>query len=762
MHNNPTQVTRHHLATEFGIRAEQVNATASLLNEGATVPFIARYRKERTGELDEVMIAAIRDRLAQIAEQGTRRAAIIKSLGERDLLTHDLRASLDAAETLSELEDIYLPYRPKRRTRAMIAKERGLEPLAKQIFSQDGPCQPETLAESFVDPEKKVENSTAALLGARDIMAEWVNEDQQARQKIRDLFQNKAVYEAKLITGKENEGSKFRDYFDSQEPIRSAAGHRVLAMFRGEKAGMLSLRLRPEKDDAVARLHRLFVRGNAPASAQVRKATEDAYTRLMTTSMEVETRMNERKRVGDEAIAVFQKNLRELLMASPLGRKSVLAIDPGYRTGAKLVCLDPQGKLLFNSTVFVTQSDKRKRDAAGIVTALCTKFGVDAIAIGNGTASRETERFIRELNLPKGVIITMVNESGASVYSASDAAREEFPNHDITVRGAVSIGRRLMDPLAELVKIDPKSIGVGQYQHDVDQAALKAGLDDVVVSCVNAVGVEINTASKQLLSYVSGLGPSLAHKIVSFRNQQGAFTSRKQLLDVPGLGPKAFEQCGGFLRISGARNPLDASAVHPERYKLVEQMAADLDVSVSALMQDARLAKSIALQQYVTDEVGLPTLQDIIAELIKPGRDPRTTFEQFTFSDKVHGLEDLKEGMQLPGIVTNVTNFGAFVDVGAHHDGLVHVSEIADRFVSDPASVVKAGQKVSVHVLSVDRGRKRVSLSMRAKRAPGPTSGQGNKQPPRRKPQHQSATAGKRPRKFEGGTMADAFSGLDL
>jgi uncharacterized protein len=701
------------IATELKIGASQVRATATLFSEGSTVPFIARYRKEQTGSLDEVAITTIRDRLAQLVELDKRREAILGSLEERDLLTDELRTSVEEALTLTAIEDIYRPYRPKRRTRATIAREKGLEPLAKLIYSQDPVIDPRDEARAFIDAEKGVESSEAALAGARDIIAEWVNEDAAARGDTRALFVKKGTITSKVVKGKESEGAKYRDYFDSQESITKAPSHRILAMFRGEQEGILKLTLRPPEEEALARLHRRFIVGRSPASEEVTLAVDDSYKRLLAPSLETEIRHLAKESADVEAIRVFAQNLRELLMTSPLGQKAVLAIDPGYRTGCKVVCLDRQGKLLHNTVIYPTQSGKRVKEAGMVILDLVDSFSIEAIAIGNGTASRETEEFVRKLDLKKRIPIVMVNESGASIYSASQIAQDEFPDYDITVRGAVSIGRRLMDPLAELVKIDPKSIGVGQYQHDVDQGRLKQSLDDAVESCVNCVGVEVNTASVPLLTTVSGLGSTLARKIVEFRDQNGPFLSRNVLKKVPRLGPKAFEQAAGFLRIRDGDNPLDASAVHPESYKVVERMANDLDCSVHDLMQREELREHIDLDRYTTDTIGLPTLTDILVELAKPGRDPRDRFEPFAFADGVHAIDDLTPGMTLPGIVTNVTNFGAFVDIGVHQDGLVHVSQLADRFVKDPSEVVKVQQRVMVTILEVDKSRKRISLSMR-------------------------------------------------
>ena len=702
------------IAAELSIKIDQVRATVQLLSDGCTVPFIARYRKESTESLDEVAITHIRDRLEQLVELERRRDAIVKSLEERDLLTDELRDALLAADTMARLEDLYLPYRPKRRTRGTMAKEKGLEPLADTIGSQaDG--NPADHARAFIDPEKGVGTAEEALGGARDIIAERVSEDADIRKAMRELFAKKAMIRCRVVQGKEAEGAKFSDYFDCMEDLASAAGHRILAMFRGEREGILILHIRPPEHDAVALLRRLVITANNAAAEQVRMAIEDSYKRLLAASMETEIRRDTKNRVDEEAIRVFAGNLRELLLAPPLGEKRVLALDPGFRTGAKLVCLDAQGKLLHYETIFPTRSEKEATKAGETVKSLCERYAIEAIAIGNGTASRETESFVRSLGLPESIAVVMVDESGASIYSASKTAREEFPDLDATVRGAVSIGRRLMDPLAELVKIDPKSIGVGQYQHDVDQVALKRSLDDVVSTCVNRVGVDVNTASKELLTYVSGLGPMLAKNLVGLREARGAFRSRSELMEVDRLGPKAFEQAAGFLRIRGAGNPLDASAVHPESYPIVQQMAQHAECSVQDLMKTPDLREKIRLADYVTEKVGLPTLKDIMAELAKPGRDPRETFEVFSFAENVNTMEDLAPGMKLPGIVTNVTAFGAFVDIGVHQDGLVHISQLADRFVKDPAEIVKVRQRVTVTVLEVDRERNRISLSMRGR-----------------------------------------------
>ncbi len=708
---------------EMKLAVGQVRAVAGLFAEGATIPFVARYRKEATGALDEVALAGIRDRLEQLEELDKRREAILKSLEERNLLSDELKGKVTGAENMTELEDIYLPFRPKRRTRATVAREKGLEPLALTLLAQEV-ADVTTVAQAFVDAEKGVADVAEALEGARDIIAEIVSQDTHVRAQMRTLFLDRSLCESKVLKGKEEEGAKFKDYFDWREPAAKAPSHRLLAMFRGENDGFLSLQVAPPEEEAVSLPSSLFVKGKGAAAEQVTLAVQDSYKRLLGPSMETETRAELKKRADTEALRVFTANLRELLLAPPLGHKNVLALDPGFRTGCKLVCLDRQGKLLHDDVIYPHTGDRSAQEAGTKVKALCAHFSIEAIAIGNGTAGRETEAFVRAQNLGASIPIVIVNESGASIYSASEVAREEFPTHDLTVRGAVSIGRRLMDPLAELVKVDPKSIGVGQYQHDVDQTALKRSLDDVVESCVNGVGVDVNTASKQLLMYVSGLGPQLAANIVALRNENGPFNSRAQLKKVPRLGPKAFEQAAGFLRIPDGKNPLDASAVHPESYGIVETMAKDLNCSIPDLMRDEAKRKQIQLDQYVTDKVGLPTLRDIMAELAKPGRDPRQQFEVFSFGENVNKVEDLHAGMKLPGIVTNVTAFGAFVDIGVHQDGLVHVSQLADRFIKDPSEAVKVQQKVMVTVLEVDLPRKRISLSMRSnpeqKSAPAP------------------------------------------
>jgi uncharacterized protein len=699
------------LAAEFSVAEKQVVATVNLLDEGATVPFISRYRKEMTGSLDEVQVAGIRDRIQQMRELDKRREAVLNSLKEMGKLSPELEAQINAAETMLLLEDIYLPYRPKRKTRASIAREKGLQPLADLLFAQNK-FDVEAEAEKYISEEKGVADVEQALGGARDIIAEHISEDAAVRTKIRELFMQKGSFKSRVITGKETEGIKYKDYFEWDEPVKSAPSHRILAMRRGEKEEILYLDVLPPEDEAVDQLEKAFVTDNNAAADQVKQAIADGYKRLLRPSMETEVRLLTKKKADEEAIRVFAENARQLLLAAPLGQKRTMAIDPGFRTGCKVVCLDEQGKLLEYTAVFPHTGAGQAKEAEKTVQHLFEKYNIQAIAIGNGTAGRETEIFVRKLNLPEAEIV-MVNESGASIYSASEVAREEFPDKDVTVRGAVSIGRRLMDPLAELVKIDPKSIGVGQYQHDVDQNKLQASLDDTVISAVNAVGVELNTASKQILSYVSGLGPQLAQKIVEYRDEHGAFKKRDQLKKVPRLGDKAFEQAAGFLRIHNAENPLDASAVHPERYPLVAQMAKDKGCTVNDLMKDDKLRQSIPLQKYITDTVGLPTLNDIMAELAKPGRDPREKFEAFSFTEGVNSITDLKAGMKLPGIVTNITAFGAFVDIGVHQDGLVHLSQITNRFIKDPNEVLKVQQQVEVTVTEVDVARKRISLSMK-------------------------------------------------
>ncbi len=728
---NPDHVLR--LAQELNLKIHQVASTAQLLAEGATVPFISRYRKEVTGSLDEVQVMAVRDRLEQMRAIDERRAGILASLKERNLLNPELEKSILAAESLTALEDIYTPFRPKKRTRATIAKEKGLEPLADLLFSQDAATDPQAAAKALVghiytpddgkNTAQKIETPEEALAGARDIIAERVSDDKDARARLRQVYQRTAMISSKVLTGKEVEAAKFKDYFEWSEPLAKMPSHRLLAIRRGEQESMLMMRVTlPDELAGQAEVEPIFVRAKNPAGEQVRLAVADAVKRLLCPAMETEMRLESKKRADEVAIKVFTDNLRELLFAAPLGQKVVMAIDPGFRTGCKVVLLDRQGKLLHNDVVY---PDRHTVEAKEKMEGFVKFFQVEAVAIGNGTGGRETEAFVRGLGLAPSIAVVMVNESGASIYSASEVAREEFPTHDLTVRGAVSIGRRLMDPLAELVKLDPKSIGVGQYQHDVDQYALKRSLDDTVVSTVNGVGVEVNTASKQLLSYVSGLNAAIAGNIVARRDEKGPFKTRAELQEISRLGPKAFEQAAGFLRIHGAANPLDGSAVHPERYALVEKMAADLGVTVADLMRDGNLRAKLTLENYVTETVGLPTLTDIMTELAKPGRDPRERFEAFSFAEGVSKPEQLKPGMKLPGIVTNVTAFGAFVDVGVHQDGLVHVSQLADNFVKEPASVVKPGQKVMVTVTEVDLPRNRIALSMRSKPELGARSATG-------------------------------------
>lgn len=693
------------IASSLGINENQVRKTIELLDEGATIPFISRYRKEATGSLDEVQVAQIRDMRDQLVELEKRREAILKSLKELDKLSPELEKAVRGAETLAKLEDIYLPYKPKRKTRAMAAREKGLQALADKLFEQRM-LDPEVLAAEFL------EDTEEALAGARDILAEEMMEMAEVREEARYLFSRKTTVKSTVAKGKQEVGIKYKDYFEWSESLAQAPSHRVLALFRGENEGVLNLNLTGPDQEVLDKLDRRFIKGNNSCARQVTLAIQDGYKRLLLPAMENEMRAEVKKRADEEAIRVFAENIRQLLLAAPLGQKRVLALDPGFRTGCKLVCLDEQGTLLDNTAVFPHTGPGQAQEAAHTISAWVKKHKVQAIAIGNGTAGRETEAFVRNLKL-EGITIIMVNESGASIYSASDAAREEFPDKDITVRGAVSIGRRLMDPLAELVKIDPKSIGVGQYQHDVDQKKLQASLDDTVISCVNSVGVELNTASKQILSYVSGLGPQLAQNIIDYRTKNGPFIKRSDLKKVARLGEKAYEQAAAFLRIRNAKNPLDASAVHPERYEIVEKMAKDLNCKVADLLANDSLRKQIQLQKYVTTEVGMPTLTDILAELAKPGRDPREQFEAFEFTEGVNEIKDLRVGMKLPGIVTNITNFGAFVDIGVHQDGLVHVSQLADKFVKDPNEIVKVAQKVMVTVTEVDEARKRIALSMK-------------------------------------------------
>lgn len=702
----------HQIAKELSLHGDQVLTTINLLEEGATVPFIARYRKEVTKGLNEVEITAVRDSLKRLQELDKRRETIKKSLEDQNVMTDELRSLIDEADSLNRLEDIYLPYKPKRRTKASIAREKGLETLADFILKQEGEGLLQ-FASKFVSEEKKVNTVEDALSGARDIIAERIAEDLEVRREMRDLFLQKGQFKSKVIEGQEEKGQKYKDYFDWTEAADNIASHRLLAMRRGEKERVLSLELEVPSDEAIAIIDNLFIKAATELAGQVRLAIQDSFKRLIQPSIETGVRLLTRQRADEEAIKVFAENVRQLLLEAPLGQKRILAIDPGYRTGCKLVCLNEQGKLLMNSTIFPHLGTAKKEEAAEIIKNLVSKYKIEAIAIGNGTAGRETESFVRKLELTDCIIV-VVNESGASIYSASKVAREEFPDQDITVRGAVSIGRRLMDPLAELVKIDPKSIGVGQYQHDVDQVKLQSSLDDVVVSCVNSVGVSLNTASKEILSYISGLGPALAQNIIEYRNENGAIKNRSQLKQVKRLGEKAFEQAAGFLRIGDSDNPLDASAVHPERYELVNKMAEDIGCTIEDLMKDESLRKQVSLNRYVDENIGLPTLKDIMDELSKPGRDPRDEFEAFSFTESVNEISDLKVGMKLPGKITNITKFGAFVDIGVHQDGLVHLSQLANYFVKDPNDIVRVNQKVEVKVTEIDVARNRIGLSMRS------------------------------------------------
>ncbi len=701
------------IAQQLNLGTRQVEKTIELLEQGATVPFIARYRKEVTGSLNEVQITAIRDLLLKLKEIDKRRAAILASIAEQGKLTPELEKQIGEATTMTELEDLYLPYKPKRRTRATMAVERGLEPLANELQKQYS-CDVKAMARKYVNEEKGVKSVEDALAGARDIIAERVSENVQARNKVRNIFRRTAMLSSKVAKDKEEEAGKYESWFDWKENAMRAPSHRILALFRGEEEGLLRVHILPEDDEAVYEtLERQFVSGRYESSEQVRLAVRDGYKRLLCPSIETEYYNLLKEKADKEAIRVFAENLRQLLLASPLGQKRILAIDPGFRTGCKTVCLDAQGQLLHNETIYPFTSVREERAAIAKLEALVEAFHIEAIAIGNGTAGRETEEVVKRCRFKGKVIAVMVSENGASVYSASEVARKEFPEYDVTVRGAVSIGRRLMDPLSELVKIDPKSIGVGQYQHDVNQTLLQESLNDVVVSCVNSVGVELNTASRELLSYVSGIGPALADKIVDYRNREGAFHSRQELKKVERLGEKAFEQCAGFLRVRESDNPLDHSAVHPERYTLVERMAKDAGATVDQLMKDKSLREKIDIQRYVSADCGLPTLQDIMKELDKPGLDPRAKFEVFEFDKNVTRIEDVKPGMELPGIVTNITAFGAFVDIGVHQDGLVHISQLANRRVNDPSEVVHLHQHVRVRVIDVDLRRKRISLSMK-------------------------------------------------
>jgi uncharacterized protein len=700
----------HLLAMNLNVLPWQVENTLRLLEAKATIPFISRYRKEATGSIDEVQISEIKDQYSRYEELDKRRTAIINSIEEQGLLTDELRKELINALTITELEDLYLPYKPKKKTRASAAKEKGLEPLAQIIFKQADRDIQHIAAEFLSD---QVENEDEALQGARDIIAEWVNEDQQARVLVRRSFAQGAIVSSKMVKGKEEEGIKYKDYFEYSEPLNRCPSHRLMAMLRGEEEGFLRLTIEPEADKTINMLDNKFIRSRGECADQMSIAIKDSYKRLLGPSIETEFRTLSKEKADEQAIRVFAENLKQLLMSSPLGQKRVLAIDPGFRSGCKVVCLDAQGNLLHNETIFPHPPQQETSLAIKKINTLVNSYKIDAIAIGNGTASRETESFIRKVKFDRDIKVFIVSEAGASVYSASKIARDEFPDYDVTVRGAVSIGRRLMDPLAELVKVDPKSIGVGQYQHDVDQVKLKASLDQVVENCVNAVGVDLNTASMHLLTYISGLGPQLAKNIVEHRRDQGMFASREDLKKVSRMGPKAFEQSAGFLRIRDGRNPLDNSAVHPESYYIVEKMATDLKHPVTDLLTDETLRHTIDINKYADEKVGMPTLTDIMNELAKPGRDPRSVIKVFEFAPEIRTIEDVKPGMILPGIVTNITNFGAFVDIGVKQDGLVHISQMADRYVSNPADVVKLHQHVKVRILEVDAARKRIQLTMK-------------------------------------------------
>ncbi|WP_297272573.1 Tex family protein [uncultured Bacteroides sp.] len=701
------------IAGMLPIAEKQIAATIELLDEGATIPFISRYRKEKTGGLNEVEIENIRSCYDKLKETAKRKETIIATIEELGQLTPELRKRIDATWDATELEDIYLPYKPKRKTRAEAARQKGLEPLATLLMLQRE-TQPEAQAARYVKGE--VKDAEDALKGARDIIAEHVSEDERARNSIRSIFTRQATLTAKVAKGKEQEAANYRDYFDYSESLRRCSSHRLLAIRRAEAEGLLKVSISPDDDECLDRLDRQFVKGRNASSQQVSEAVKDAYKRLLKPSIETEFAAISKEKADDEAIQVFTANLRQLLLAPPLGQKRMMGIDPGFRTGCKVVCLDAQGNLLHNENIYPHPPVSKGKEAMARLSKMIEAYQIEAIAIGNGTASRETEEFLKKMTFPRSVQIFVVSEQGASIYSASKIAREEFPDYDVTVRGAVSIARRLMDPLAELVKIDPKSIGVGQYQHDVDQTKLKKSLDQTVESCVNLVGVNLNTASSHLLTYISGLGPQLAQNIVNYRQQNGPFASRKELLKVPRMGAKAFEQCAGFLRIAGGKNPLDNTAVHPESYHIVEQMAHDLGCTVDTLIADKELRRKVELKKYVTAEVGMPTLQDIMQELDKPGRDPRGTIKAFEFDSSVHTIDDLREGMELPGIVGNITNFGAFVDIGIKENGLIHLSQMADRYVSNPADILSIHQHIRVKVLGIDKERKRIQLTLKGVR----------------------------------------------
>ena len=697
------------IATALNIAVRQVENTLSLLNGGATIPFISRYRKEATGGLDEVQIGEIKERYDKLTEIAKRKETILKTIEEQGKLTAELKKRIESCWDATELEDIYLPYKPKRKTRAEVARQKGLEPLATILMMQR---ENNLMARVRTFIKGDVKDEEDALKGARDIIAEQVSEDERSRNQLRNQFNRQAIISSKVVKGKEEEAAKYKDYFDFSEPLKRCTSHRLLAIRRGEAEGLLKVSISPDDEECTERLERNYVRGNNECSQHVKEAVRDAYKRLLKPSIETEFAALSKEKADEEAIRVFAGNLRQLLLAPPLGQKRVMGIDPGYRTGCKVVCLDAQGNLLHNETIYPHPPKSEHGISARKLTKLVEQYAIEAIAIGNGTASRETEAFVTSQRYDRKLQVFVVSEDGASIYSASKIAREEFPEYDVTVRGAVSIGRRLMDPLAELVKIDAKSIGVGQYQHDVDQTALKKSLDTTVESCVNSVGVNLNTASRHLLTYVSGLGPTLAQNIVDYRAENGAFSSRKELMKVPRMGAKAFEQCAGFLRIPGAKNPLDNSAVHPESYAVVEHIAKDMKCSVTDLIQNKELRNRIDIKKYVTDQVGLPTLTDILAELEKPGRDPRQAIKVFEFDKNVKTIDDLKVGMTLPGIVTNITNFGCFVGVGIKENGLVHVSQLCREFVSDPTTVVSIHQHVQVKVIGIDMERKRISMTM--------------------------------------------------
>jgi len=700
------------IARELGLKEKQVQNTIDLLSSGATIPFISRYRKEATDSLDELVISKIKELNEKWIDLDKRRASIIDSITEQEKMTPELADQLNKAMSLSELEDIYLPYKPKRKTRASVAIEKGLQPLAEAIYTQQD-ILVEKAAVRYINEELGVLTVEEALAGARDIIAEWICENKYIREKMRYLFAKESIITSKVVKNKEKEGEKYENFFQFSEALAKAPSHRILAMFRGENEGFLRLSIAPDEKRALDIIHRNVIRKENETAPHLRLAVDDSYKRLLQPQMDTETRNFYKEKADKDAISVFAINLRQLLMSAPLGQKTVLAIDPGFRTGCKIVILDPQGKLLHNENIYPHPPHSEYKLSSDKLKRLVLQYKVDAIAIGNGTAGRETENFVRRIPFEKDVKAIVVNESGASIYSASAVAREEFPNYDVTVRGAVSIGRRLMDPLAELVKVDPKSIGVGQYQHDVNQPLLHSSLEETVVSCVNQVGVEVNTASKELLSYVSGVGPALAKNIVNYRNEHGPFASRKDLRNVPRFGDKAFEQAAGFLRIHGAKNPLDTGAVHPESYHIVDKMAKTQKTTIEELIRNAELRKTLKLQDYITDKVGMPTLKDIMQELAKPGRDPRAHFDFFEFDKNINSIQDLQEGMVVPGIVTNITNFGCFVDIGVHQDGLVHISNITHQYIDNPNKVLKLNQKVMVKVIGVEVERKRISLSIK-------------------------------------------------